>query len=312
MDTKTNNINSKLKPVDISMDSKVKTEIGIFRVKISHMTEVDLATREIKKTGYSFGIGGNKDTCVFITINDGSDTGFMHNVKVRSLACETSGLPINGDKTVHMINLLFNFIKERLPHVKYIELDDNSEFPCTITTDHEKEKTIAISLALYELAFHQQTWYERYFGAKLLNNALNELYTKDGFYEKKPENFDFTHSLLQTNLESIYKLTSTWKEFFDEIYKYKERCKLLIPWYKRALFSIMGNVSFDSQRWIINLSNNKINDIPYIIFSAGGSRRIKNKTRKSGRGVPNNVYDYYDYLENPAFIIYTESDFVKN
>ena len=303
-------MDTKQKNVDITMDSKVKTEIGIFRVKISHITEVDVVSREIKKTGYSFGIGGNKDTCVFITINDGSDTGFMHNVKVRSLVCETSGLQINGEKTVHMVNLLFTLIKERLPQVKYIELDDNSEFPCIITADHDKEKTIAISLALYELAFHQETWYERHFGATLLNKALRDLYKKNGFYEKKPEKFDFTHSLLQTKLDSIYESTLTWKEFFEEIYKYKDRCKLLIPWYKRALLSIMGNVSFEGQKWIIYLSNDKIKDISYTIVTSGGAIK-KNKTIKSRRNILK-LYDYYDYLEDPASIIYTESDFLKN
>jgi hypothetical protein len=289
------------------MDSNVKTDVGIFRVKISHTTDVDLVTREIKKTGYSFGIGGNKDTCVFITIKDGSDIGFLHNAKVRSLVCETTGLQINGEKTVHMINLLFMFIKERLPHVKYIELDDISEFPCTVNADNEKEKTIAISLALYELAFHRQTWYERYFGAELLNTGLRELYKKDGFYEKKPETYDFKHSLLQTKLESVYKSTSTWKDFFDEIYKYKEKCKLLIPWYKRVIFSIMGNISFESQRWIINLSNDKIKDISYTFVTTGGARK---RTRKYNKNIPNIVY--YDYLEDPASIKYNESDFAKN
>jgi hypothetical protein len=274
------------------------------------MTEVDFVTREISNIGYNFGIGGNKDTCVFITVNNGSDTGFMHNVKVRSLVCETTGLQINGNKTVHMINLLFTFIKERLPRVKYIELVDNSEFPCTITADNEKEKTIAISLALYELAFHQQTWYERHFGAKLWNVGLCDLYKKNGFYEKKPEAYDFKHSMLNTMLDTLYKTTSTWKDFFDELYKYKERCKLLIPWYKNALMTIMGNVSFEGQKWVIDLSNSKINDIPYVIITSGGGR-IKRKTRKCS-GAIDTLSSYYDYLDDPASIIYNESDFTKN
>jgi hypothetical protein len=301
----------KVKSNDISMDTNVKTEVGIFRIKISHTIDVDLETREIKKTGYSFGIGGNKDTCVFITVKYGSDTGFMHNT-VRSLACETTGLQTSGEKTVHLVNLLFTFIKERLPHVKYIELDDNSEFPCTITADDEKEKTTAISLALYELAFHQQTWYERHFGANLSIKVLNDLYKKNGFYVKKPETYDFKHSMLNEKLSPLYESTSTWKEFFDEIYKYKERCKLLIPWYKSTLFTIMGNVSFEGQRWCIDLSNDKIKDIPYIIVTTGDGARKKNKTIKSGRNIKN-LYDYYyDYLEDPTSIIYKESDFVKN
>lgn len=277
------------------MNCNVKTDIGTFRVKIEDDFDVNFETRKQIQTGYRVGIGGNKDTCVFLTVKNGCNIGTLHNLRIRGLMCETTG--------IHMMNLFFTIIKEKLPFIKYIDLDDDSEFPCKINTT----TTYGVSLALYELAFHQSTWYERHFGAELSNAVLKSLYIKDGFFVKKPVVYDFKHPDLNKELKPFYEKTNTWKEFFDLLYvTYKEKCKLLLPWYKDAVRSIMGNTSFANQSWRIDLSNPKLKKISYEIVKTGGS--YNKKTRKSKKI---NYLDYaYHYFDIDT-LHYDERDFDK-
>jgi hypothetical protein len=281
------------------MEYNIKTDVGTFWIKITDDVEIDPESRTIKKIGYGIGIGGNKDLCVYITIRHDTHVGKLHNLRIRGLVCETSGIEIKREKTVHMVNLLFTILKTVAPHVKFIELEDESEFPCK-----DNERTYGISLALYELAFHQSTWYERHFGAELSNDTLRSLYKKDGFYGAKPEKYDFRHPVLNTQLQPVYSQTSTWKEFFKAIYNMEGGCKLILPWYKDAVRNIMGGVSFESQMWRIDLSNSKIKEIPFTTVpkKGGGGGARRRATRK-------NKYVLYDYLEDPVSIMYTDSDF---
>jgi hypothetical protein len=285
------------------MEYKLKTDIGTFRIKITDDIEIDPETRSVKQIGYGIGIGGNKDLCVYTTVRNDRNIGKLHNLRIRGLVCETSGKEIKGEKTVHMMNVLFSVLKTLTPHVKFIELDDESEFPC-----QDNDRTYGMSLALYELAFHQSTWYERHFGAELFHETLRNLYKKDGFYSKKPETFDFKHPVLNEKLQPVYSETTTWKEFFDKVYTMEGRCKLLLPWYKNAVRLIMGGVCFEGQIWRIDLSNPKIKQIPYTVVKQGGGKK-RSVTRKTAR-VATGIIDYpYDYLDDPTAIMYIDSDF---
>ena len=266
----------------------VRTHVGDFKITVND--HINYETME--KIGITIGVGGMKDTCVFIVVPNDQNTAKLHNVRIRGLTCEVNGKIIRGDKTIHMVNLAFTILKEEAPNVKYVYLDDSSEFPCT--TDNGK--FIGVSLALYELAFHRSTWYERHFNSTLKNETLKQLYTKDGFTNLKNPVFNFKHAKLNEELMPIYERTTTWKEFFDELYRMDGKCKLLIPWYKEALKNIMGGVSFDNQDWIIDLNNPKIQSIVYARLPIhGGSQR---RTRKNMK----NIYSTYDYIDDVSLL----------
>ena len=274
----------------------VKTDVGTFTIHVKEDVETDPLTRIATRIRIAITIGGRKDKCVYITAPDRGNTAKLHNVRVRGLICDMEGSSVRGERTVAMINLAFTIVKKEAPHIKYIDLDDNSDFPCELNDG--TGRVIGISIALYELAFHQATWYEHHFGAILKNPDLQALYKKDGFFKPKPASYDFKHSVLNDVLGTVYAKTTTWKEFFDELYKKEDKCKLLIPWYRDALKMIMGaNISFDGHDWCIDLANPHIKNISYtVITTSGGGRKSRRKFRRN---------DYlYDYIEDVSLINY--------
>ena len=279
-------------------ERRVKTDVGEFRVIVRDDTTIDPMTRLETRIGTAIGVGGNRDICVFMTALDGSDTAKLHNVRTRGLACEVSEKkPIRGPSTVHMVQLAFTLLREEVPPVRFVELDDNSEFPCLL----EGGKQAGISLALYELAFHQSTWYERHFGAELKNEVLKSLYKKDGFHAPKPPVFDFKHPVLNEELSPLYRRTDTWALFFEELYKLEGKCKLMLPWYKEALTAILGGISFADQVWRIPLTGPLVDYSP--VPTKGGSRRttLRNKT----------ITPSFEYIDDLSKIKYSSRDFKR-
>lgn len=228
----------------------LKTKAGSFKVTINDDIYIDAFTREQKTVGKLISIGG-KNTCVFIKTSGSSTTGRLENVKTLGGGCEINDKIISGINTITMVNLAFTIIKEIAPHVKLLELDDASVFTCYL----DDGRSFGISLALYELAFHQSTWYERHFGAKLLTPSAEEAYNKAkaGFEAPKPQHFDFHNNNLEQILMPIYTKTSTWKEFFAEIYKIDKKCRILFPWYKKAVSLAMGGISYEGQIRVIDI-----------------------------------------------------------
>jgi hypothetical protein len=80
------------------------------------------------------------------------------------------------------------------------------------------------------------------------------------------------------------------------------RCKMLIPWYKYALLIIMDGISFENQKWLIDLEHPKIKSISYILQSmTGGGRQTKKHQREK----------MYDYVEDVSKIHYSVKDFLS-
>lgn len=260
--------------IDVMSETRfLKTSAGIFRVLINDDKEVDRDTRDIRVVGKLISVGG-KNTCVFIKISNNSSTAILNNVKTSADGCEMNNKKIAGENTVLMVKLAFTIVKEVSPHVKILELDDSSTFTCLL----DNGRSFAISIALYELAFHQSTWYERHFNAKLLTEEVNQAYlkAKEGFSLPKPEYYDFQNKSLNELLMPIYEKTKTWKEFFDEIYKIENKCRIMFPWYIGAVAKAMGGLSCSNQTRIIDIYT-----LPSIEYkevklgSRGGTRRKK-------------------------------------
>lgn len=250
----------------------LKTNAGIFKVVVNDDIETDLNTRKNFVTGKLISIGG-KNTCVFIKTSNNSTNANLNNVKTSAGACEIDNKKIIGENTVIMVKLAFTIVKEVAPHVKTIELDDSSVFSC----DLDNGRSFGISIALYELAFHQATWYERHFNAKLITETANKAYlkAKEGFDKPKPEKFDFLNNSLNQLLMPIYINTTTWKEFFAEIYKIDKKCRIMFPWYIRAVASAMGGMACAGQTRIIDIYKSPNELVEYSEVRMGEGETIK-------------------------------------
>jgi len=251
----------------------LKTKAGIFKVVVNDDIETDLNTRKTFVTGKLISIGG-KNTCVFIKTSNNSTNAYLNNVKTSAGGCEIDNKKIIGENTVIMVKLAFTIVKEVAPHIKTIELDDSSVFSCEL----DNGRSFGISIALYELAFHQATWYERHFDAKLITETANKAYlkAKEGFDKPKPEKFDFLNNSLNQLLMPIYINTTTWKEFFAEIYKIDKKCRIMFPWYIRAVASAMGGMACAGQTRIIDIykSPNELVEYNEVRMGEGETRKF--------------------------------------
>ena len=282
----------------------LKTNAGIFKVVVNDDIETDLNTRKNFVTGKLISIGG-KNTCVFIKTSNNSTNANLNNVKTSAGGCEIDNKKIIGENTVIMVKLAFTIVKEVAPHVKTIELDDSSVFSC----DLDNGRSFGISIALYELAFHQATWYERHFNAKLITETANKAYlkAKEGFDKPKPEKFDFLNNSLNQLLMPIYINTTTWKEFFAEIYKIDKKCRIMFPWYIRAVASAMGGMACAGQTRIIDIYKSPNELVEYNEVRMGGG-----ETRKFMEyGEPTDyILEGFGYISNEHIynIQYTKAD----
>lgn len=251
----------------------LKTDAGIFKVVIKDDIYTDINTRVQSVIGKLISVGG-KNTCVFINSPNEECVALLVNVKTRDGGCEINEKTISGPNTITMVNLAFTIVREVSPHIKTIKLEDRSAFTCYL----DDGKSFGISLALYELAFHQSTWYERHFGATLLSESAQSIYikAKEGFDKPKPESFNFNNKNLNELLTPIYLQTKTWREFFTEIYKIDKRCQIMFPWYKFAVSLAMNDILYEGQILQIDLyKKDKLNTVNYTEVKMGGSRKMK-------------------------------------
>ena len=257
----------------------VKTSHGRFNVTVNEDIKLDFETRERRSIGKMITVGG-RHKCVGIKAPYASDTAHLLNINKTVGGCELDDNKISGEKTVGMLNLAFTFLKREMPNIKRIELEDKSDFPCT----RSDGSIVGISLALYEMMFHQQSWYERHFGAYLVNPSLRELYSKQKENFNKPPEFDidFHNKDLNESLPPILRDSKTWKEFFAKVYTMQNKCEIIFSWYSEVLLQkIFSGISFDRQSWIIDLDKTHSIEFISIEEQKGGKYFTRKNTKKS-------------------------------
>lgn len=281
-----------------------KTQYGIFRVTISDDTQIDLDARRFIKVGTRLSIGG-KNVCVFFSIPNDNDTAHLLNLKTTNGGCELTGNKISGQNTIGMVNLGFTIIRKIAPHIQCIHLDDMSDFPCKV----ENGKEVGISMIFYSLALYQQAYYEKRFGAYLKNEVLRTMYEeyKSGFEEPLPPNFSFNNKDLEILLRPLYQESTSWKDFFQKVSTLPNVCQILFPWYRTAIMIIFKDVSFERQKWIIDLYNNpKLISVEYMeekLTQKGGKRKTRKQihylfdTHNSDRYYDKMTYDEINNLK---------------
>lgn len=260
----------------------LKTEYGIYKFKGS-MDEIDIYSRNATKEelGAILNIGRNSVHCVQIKVPYEGTVGKILWVQSgKKNECSIDNEEQSGEKLIHMVGLGITIAKEYNSNLKFLELDDNASFKCVLP-DGQK---IAISSTDYDMAFYQQSYYEKRYGAELINSVFKKDYKEDikAFNDKtkKPLVFDFKNKDIKEELMPLYSSSETWKEFFDKINKKynKNKCTVIYIWLKSALSYIFKHhINYSGMEWIIDVEK-----IPTIVYEerelvkSGGSTR-KNK-----------------------------------
>jgi hypothetical protein len=136
----------------------------------------------------------------------------------------------------HNIQLAFTIGRDINPACTRYLLDDCSSFPCSLPNG----KKHVVPMKPFYIAFHGSTWYEYYFGAKLVYNHEQYERCKLNLYDssKKPATFSFKHADLDELLQPLYASTATWWEFFQAIQLRfgDKKCAAVYPWLTDAMF----------------------------------------------------------------------------
>jgi hypothetical protein len=257
---------------------KVQTSVGIFRVY---------------KTTTHLRIGGNK-FCVDIKLYDSGTPAFseLQWLITKEGGCELNDKLIQGDSTVHLLNLSLTILK-LYREVQFIKLLDNSKYLCEFSDKTTKN----IYINKYNYLFHGGTWYDEKMNAVPIDPDLKKLYDETKYLytdpSAKPQVFDFRNKSLEIELTPIYDSTNTWKEFAELLHKKYDKktlCQKISPWYEYAV-AILTNNRMLPEFWKIDITGINIPFTRVIVKEGGGRRTRKNKYR-----LPNNE----DYMMSPS------------
>lgn len=267
----------------IPSELNVRTRNGTFNVKITPFQDRD--TNKIES--YTISLGGQKDKCVQILVptEEGKEGKLIW---VESNGTCYLELTSKNKLMQHLIHLGFTLARKINPLCHRYVFDDCSSFPCELPNG----KKYTVSMKPFHIAFHGETWYEKYFGAKLVRGQEEYERGKRNLYDsaKKPKTFDFVNPELQELLTPIYNSTTTWYAFFEEISENygSKKCSIVYPWIVSALIHVFdGSNIFEHIKWYLDLSENKAAEktpmIEYRSITRGGrkTRKYRRKTNEN-------------------------------
>lgn len=273
-----------------SFQRAIKTKYGIYKLKVTKDVKTIYAMNATKKeVGIILNLGGKDTTCIQIKIPYEGSIGKILWVQAgKEHECSIDAKEQRGETLIHMVQLGITIAKEINPSLQYLELEDSASFDCMLPENSK----IAMNATDHDIAFYQQSYYEKRYGAILLNDSLNEEYNKDmkGFYDtsKKPPIFDFKSREIEDELLPFYNSSKNWKEFFDIINKKygNKKCTVVVVWLKSALLHILNNRIYSGQNWKIDVA--KIPNIPYeervLLKTIGGTRKTTKYVKRSTLG----------------------------
>lgn len=192
---------------------------------------------------------------------------------------------IKSSISKHMVLLGLTLSRNINPNITKILLEDTSSFNCKLPNNTK----IQVPMKAFHIAFHNATWYEYYFGAKLQHDHEKYKKLKENIYksENKPKTFNFINEELQEELEPLYKTSRNWHEFFQAISKQygDKKCGMVYPWITSAMSDIAGYYIHDT-RWYMDLTSHEVqNKTPMIQYKLnnivpkiqGGGIKRKNR-----------------------------------
>jgi hypothetical protein len=295
-------------------------------IKEYYITLIDQTFKAVVKNNYdrynkisntSIKIGGQYEACVNIVVfyDEIENPTFARIPWIESHPECGLMKSLEDGSSPKMIKAALQFTNDIFPTVTEFKFNDMSHIDCK-KKDHvgNSGERMQMSLKAYYISIYNQTWYEKHFGAKLINTTFHNKYREalKKLYSPKIKSLYTWYSLkstigLQINkseddiLEPLFLEADTFNTFFNLIPK-ETRCVLINGWIETLLQELLGNI-YDSNNWYINI--NGFTKIPIKIktsleitssFQEGGLRSKKRKTRK-------NVSDYiYKIIPNRTIL----------
>lgn len=161
--------------------------------------------------------------------------------------------------TVKMIKASLQYVYLLMPEIHIFKFDDMSNIDCDSLFTKKITTHIPFSLSHLSIALYGQTWYEKYFNAKMVDevqyakyrNAVKILEGPKMPYKKFIDMNDITEKQDEI-LNLYYESTYSWDDFFNAIPK-KDRCFAFFNWLFKFIDTIL-NDTFISKNWIIDVN----------------------------------------------------------
>jgi hypothetical protein len=248
-----------------------KTSFGSFRVRITNRDFISI---------------GGKNDCVQIGYKPNTNTATLHWLGTEKGGCEMTDKVIKGESTTAMTDLGFTILKKLYPDVNpWVTLRDSSTFRCDLPDGNR----VPISTMKYNLLMRGKTYYQDRFNAVPQYEEAAPAITL--FYNAwatnpLPQSYKpiFDNKDLFEILGPIYENSSTWKEFFEQLYaKYQRHtCVYMHAWYL-DVYGSLAKIPITTD-WKIDIQTRS--DIGFEITD---KKNTRNYTRKSY------VYDPYNF-----------------
>ena len=223
--------------------------------------------------GRTIKIVGNSSDCIDISITYKDNSPISACIPYISYDSECSiDTPLDrGRGSVIMIRTLCQYVYRQLPTIREILFEDKSNIECATEDEIRKSSKTRkkgthvkpIPLYFFSIAFNGETWYEKYFRARQLDNQKHTRY-KTKIHEllhsielKTSISFlqflEIIHppSLIIDELQRYYMASSTFGTFFQSIPK-NDRCRLVGDWISDFMLHFLKGV-FHNTDWVIDL-----------------------------------------------------------
>lgn len=214
-------------------------------------------------------LGGKRKDCVSVQrnyypmmedINDKQDYAKLVLVQNKT-ECVLDYIGNNSKSTGLDLMMTSLFFLKRADRKRYIDFEDASYVLCT-------DDSTQLSLSSYYIVYYGKTWYDYYFGAKLVDNDIRDKYEsglqrltdwkakvsvevfKDFLEIHKIENVD--------EMTELYNKTQTYKEFFRVLkqkFGSKQELCLFLRKFLDEFVRTFLNIRFGWNIWRIDLHN---------------------------------------------------------
>lgn len=193
--------------------------------------------------------------------------------------------------TVKMIKLLLNYAYNKVPDVHIFGFDDMSKIECVekdLSLKPQRKLREPIDLYYFSIAYHDMTWYELNFNAKMENKDLYLNYRNNlGFLTSKENKSKLQFmqflELIKAPLEHIeylkekYEKTETFRDFFKSISR-DDRCKYLQHWITPFMENYLKKYFFN-KGWEIDVLDMESNKPTKVGGKYTRKRNIKNRIK---------------------------------
>lgn len=240
-------------------------------------------------SGYTLKIGGlKKIDCINISIviNNNIITRATLNHVESEAECGFGSLLEDGD-TVDFLKAALQFCKQEFPSLRRVEFDDMSNIDCASFLNSQEFLKRPFSLAHFSIAKSGKTWYEKQFGAKMIDEESYMRYRNVAEVLNRKIGIDFSTFLGKIYylneqadiLEKYFNPDKTWIEFFNSIPK-AQQCKVFYNWLPTFIRELLQN-TYNPCGWYIDIDT--MNKTSFMLVNSPPANGGGKKTRRRSR-----------------------------